>query len=64
MLQENLTRYQGHPMQYQLAIAAYNAGAGAVKRYNGVPPYRETRSYLWKVYEYYCWLKGVPAQRA
>ena len=45
-----LDRFDG---DLKLALAAYNAGPQAVIRYDGVPPYKETRLFIARVFDYY-----------
>ena len=50
-LKQLLERYAGSQDQLLLALAAYNAGPGAVDRYGGLPPYAETHAFVRRVIE-------------
>jgi soluble lytic murein transglycosylase-like protein len=54
---EGGVKYLGYLLRYfngslHLALAAYNAGENAVIRYGGIPPYRETQTYVQRVLSY------------
>ncbi|MFS6937840.1 lytic transglycosylase domain-containing protein [Neisseria animaloris] len=54
-------RYNGN---IDLMLAGYNAGEGAVDKYKGIPPYRETQNYVRLVRNRYAQLSGNPAHVA
>lgn len=61
-LRQQLDHFGGDPAK---ALAAYNAGPGAVQRYGGVPPYAETQNYVRKVLGYAAeYRQAAPASAA
>ncbi len=59
LIRQLVKRYRG---DLKLVAAAYNAGAGVVARYGGVPPYRETQQYIAKVEALYARYRSALGQ--
>jgi soluble lytic murein transglycosylase-like protein len=66
LLANYVRAYGSYPNPYAAALAAYNAGPGAVDAYHGVPPYPETRAYIDDIIDRWAKIAGfeAPIQRA
>ena len=62
-LAKMLGAFDGLPDILDRAIAAYNAGLGAVQQYGGVPPYPETQAYVKNFHGYYDSMSYIPDTR-
>lgn len=58
-LKSLLDRFRGQQHWFEKAIAGYNAGPNAVKKYGGIPPFAETQRYVVKVLRVYGQLYGT-----
>jgi len=59
-LEREIDRWGSRSNWLDLVLASYNAGSGAVRKYGGVPPYSETKSFVHIVKKYYNELRGNP----
>lgn len=58
LLASYVRAYEARPNPFALALAAYNAGPGAVEAYRGVPPYPETREYIDDIVDRWAKIEG------
>lgn len=52
-LDRHTVKQVGAKTYIELALAAYNAGRGAVEKYQAIPPYKQMQKYVRRVLDYY-----------